>query len=99
MTRLLVCVVALVLTACTHAEGTGKQQPQQKPAVQQPPNEARALSTTGAQALAEFNDRVTKYAELHRRLEATLPKLPKETQERGRALIAAINKTFEKIDR
>ena len=79
MTRLLVCVVALVLTACTHAEGTGKQQPQQKPAVQQPPNEARALSTTGAQALAEFNDRVTKYAELHRRLEATLPKLPKET--------------------
>jgi predicted ATP-dependent endonuclease of OLD family len=29
----------------------------------------------------------------------TLAELPKETQERGRALIAAINKTFEKIDR
>ena len=78
MTRLLVVVVALLFVACTHAEGTGEQ-PQQTPAVQPPVTEARAMSTADAQALAEFNDRVTKYADLHRRLEATLPDLPKES--------------------
>jgi hypothetical protein len=77
MTRLLVGAVASLLMACAHAEGTGERT-EQKPAVQQPPNEARAMSTGDAQALAEFNDRVTKYAELHRRLESTLPNLPKE---------------------
>jgi hypothetical protein len=95
MTRLLVVVFASVLVGCTHAEGTGEL-PEHKPAVQQPANEARALSTGDAQALAEFNDRVTKYAELHRRLEDTLPKLPKESDP---ARIDAHQRELEKLIR
>jgi hypothetical protein len=78
MKRLLATVAASVLVACTHAEGTS-QPPDQKPVVQQPANDARSMSTTDAQALAEFNERVTKYAELHRRLESTLPNLSKDS--------------------
>lgn len=80
MTRLLGALGAsLVLaSACAHSDSTAQPR-EQKPVVQQPANEARSLSTGDAQALAEFNQRVTAYAQLHQRLEATLPKLAKET--------------------
>jgi hypothetical protein len=78
MTRLLIGFVIAAFVACAHADGAA-QPADQKPAVQQPQNEARPLSTVDAQALAEFNERVKQYADLHKRLEATLPKLPKET--------------------
>lgn len=76
MMRLLATFGASVLSAsaCAHAATTSEQKP-----VQQPVNEARSLTTADAEALAEFNERVTKYSELHRKLEATLPALPKET--------------------
>lgn len=48
-------------------------------AVQPPVNTARPLSGTDAQGLAEFNERVTAYADLHQKLEATLPALPSAT--------------------
>ena len=67
----------VVFSAWAHADsGTPVGQ---EPVIRQPPNEARTLSVLDAEALAEFNKRVTEYAEMHRRLEATLPKLPKET--------------------
>jgi hypothetical protein len=80
MTRVLTVLGASILSvsACAHADAAG-QVPEQKPVVQQPANEARALSGPDAQALAEFNERVTQYAQLHRRLEGTLPRLSKET--------------------
>ena len=78
MTRLLIGLVTASLVACAHSDGTA-QPAEQKPAVQQPQNEARPLSTLDAQALAQFDERVKAYADLHKRLEGTLPKLPKET--------------------
>lgn len=95
MTRLLIVSVTAVLVACVHADGTAPPA-EQKPAVQQPPNEARPLSTTGAQALADFNERVKQYASLHNRLEATLPKLPKETDPK---IIDAHQRGLEKLIR
>ena len=78
MARLLAVLGAGVLAifGCAHADGAAAEQ---KPVVQQPANEARTLSAAEAQALAGFNERVTEYARMHQRLEATLPKLPKET--------------------
>ena len=48
-------------------------------AVQPPANTARPMSGADAQGLAEFNERVTAYAALHEKLEATLPALPTAT--------------------
>lgn len=48
-------------------------------AVQPAANTARPLSENDAQGLAEFNERVTAYAALHDKLEATLPKQPAQT--------------------
>lgn len=62
------------VSGCAHAD----RQPDPT-AVQPPTNLARPLSEDEARGLAEFNQRVTEYAELHRKLEATLPPLPKET--------------------
>ena len=62
------------LSGCAHADNTPDPG-----AVQPPTNVARPLSSPDAQALAEFNARVTAYAELHKKLEATLPPLPQET--------------------
>ena len=78
--RLLAVLGVLIWSAaaCAHADSSSTP-PEQKPAVAAPVNEARPLSTADAEALAEFNQRVTAYAELHRKLEATLPNLPKET--------------------
>ena len=64
----------LSLSACAHAEKTPDPA-----AVQPAANVARPLSGVDAQALAEFNQRVTAYAELHKKLEATLPPMPQET--------------------
>lgn len=79
MVRLLAALGAVMLTVsgCAHAAGAAPEE--QKPVVQQPANEARALSGPDAEALAEFNERVTRYAQMHQRFEATLPPLPKET--------------------
>ena len=63
----------LSVAGCAHAD---KPDPT---AVQPAANEARPQSEAAAQGLAEFNQRVTAYAELHKRLEATLPRMPKET--------------------
>ena len=93
MTRLLIGFVAAMLVACAHADGTA-QPADQKPVVQQPPNEARPLSTADAQSLAQFNERVKQYADLHKRLEATLPKLPKETDPKQ---IDAHQRALEKL--
>jgi len=78
MTRLLAAVAACALIGCAHADGTTPTD-EQKPVVQQPANEARPLSGPDAAALADFSERVKQYSELHKRLEATLPRLPKET--------------------
>jgi len=80
MTRLIAVLAASLLAApaCAHTDRAGPPA-EQKPAVSQPVNEARALEPPDAQALAEFNERVGQYAKLHQRLEATLPALPKET--------------------
>jgi len=64
----------LSVSGCAHAA------PKPDPAAVQPaPNEARPLSETDAQVLAGFNQRVSAYAELHKKLEATLPPKPEET--------------------
>ncbi len=80
MTRLLAVLGVLLLSsaACAHAENQAPAA-EQKPVTPPPVNEARQLSTGDAQGLAEFNERVTQYAKLHAKLEATLPSLPKET--------------------
>jgi hypothetical protein len=61
-------------SACAHAD-----KGLDPTAVQPPANAARPLSPADAQGLAEFNERVTAYAALHQKLEATLPLLPTET--------------------
>ena len=78
MNRLLIGFVTAMLAACVHADGTA-QPAEQKPAVTPPQNEARPLSTADAQALAQFDERLKQYADLHKRLENTLPRLAKET--------------------
>lgn len=78
MTRLLVVAATWIFVACAHADSTSQPE-DQKPVVQPPPAEARPISAEDSKALAEFNQRVRQYAELHNRLESTLPKLPKET--------------------
>ncbi|MEX1128362.1 MAG: hypothetical protein WEB50_07350 [Vicinamibacterales bacterium] len=63
----------LTVAGCAHAD---KPDPA---AVQPATNIARPQSEVDSQGLAEFNQRVTAYAELHKKLEATLPGMPKET--------------------
>jgi hypothetical protein len=71
---------AVVMVAILSASGCARADKGPNPtAVQPATNAARPLSETDAQALAEFNQRVSDYAALHTKLEATLPSLPKET--------------------
>ena len=70
----LLAAVVVSVSACAHADKS-----LDPTAVQPPANTARPLSEADAQGLAEFNERVTAYAALHQKLEATLPALPKET--------------------
>lgn len=72
-------VVAAIAASVLWVSGCAHADKPDATAVQPPANEARPQSEADARALAEFNERVTEYAELHRKLEATLPALPKET--------------------
>jgi hypothetical protein len=79
MIRLVAAVGACICMACMQADGEGSAAQKalaQKPATQTPSGQP---ANRDAQALAEFNKRVSEYAELHKRVEATLPDLPKET--------------------
>jgi hypothetical protein len=80
MTRLLVIIGACAAIACTQADGAADSD-QAKPAAQSAAKQTPQgrSANADAQALAEFNQRVKQYAELHKRIEATLPYLPKET--------------------
>lgn len=74
------CMYAVVAASILSVSGCAHATPKPDPAAVQPAtNEARPLSGTDAQALAEFNQRVGAYAELHKKLEATLPPKPQET--------------------
>jgi hypothetical protein len=76
--RSLAILATAAFIACAHAESTG-QTIELAPAVQQPPTGGSAApGTASSQAPAGFTERVNKYVELHERLEAQLPKLPKE---------------------
>jgi hypothetical protein len=88
MARPLIAFAAALIIACAHAEGTD-QPSDQKVAVQQTQKPA-----AGAQAVAEFNERLKEYAELHNRLEDTLPKLPKEADPK---IIDAHQRALEKL--
>ena len=76
--RVPAAVGASIIVATLHSGG-GPLSAQQKPVVQPPQNQAQPQSTADARALAEFNTRVKAYVEMHKRQEATLPRLPKET--------------------
>ena len=80
MTRVMATAAALTFTAiaCLHA-GAATDRNQAKP---QPPTAApapAAASNSDAQTIAAFNQRLQAYADLHNKLEKTLPPLPKET--------------------
>ena len=70
----IVAASILSVSGCAHAD-----KGLDAGAVQPPVNEARPMPTSDAEALADFNARVTAYADLHKKLEATLPPLPTET--------------------
>lgn len=89
--KVLVIAVAATVIAGAHGEVSGSANGK-GPALQQPP--AASSATTDAQAIAEFNDRVKKYSELHKRLEGTLPRLPKEAEP---AAIDAHQRNLEKL--
>lgn len=72
--RALLTAAILSGSACAHAD-----KGLDPTAVQPPANAARPMSEADAQGLAEFNERVTAYAALHQKLEATLPPKPTET--------------------
>jgi hypothetical protein len=75
--KVLVAVLAASMasvSACAHTDKAPDPT-----AVQPAPNEARPQSEADARALAEFNQGVSAYEELHEKLEATLPALPTET--------------------
>jgi len=74
----LVAASSLTIVACS-----GPQKPAPAKATSESPAEAPPtkrvvgpLSEADAKALATMNDRVGEYIDLHRRIEATLPKLP-----------------------
>jgi hypothetical protein len=77
----LVAAAVLALSACA----SGDKQPPTPPATSASPSSAPAtervvgpLAPADAQALATMNDRLTQYVDLHRKIERSLPKLPKE---------------------
>jgi hypothetical protein len=76
MLRMLQAAAAAVtLLAITSADAF-----QQKPAPQKPaPQKTAPRVNPNAATLADFLERVKKYVELHKKLEATLPKLPERT--------------------
>jgi hypothetical protein len=95
MTRLLVTIGACALIACARADGEGVADQDKPPVVQHPTTDAGQVNSD-AQALAGFSERVAQYAEMHRRLEDTLPRLPTETTP---AIIDAHERALEKLIR
>ena len=78
MTRVLAAIAGVVLSAvaCTHATSVASDD-QSKPL---PPGTPPVTSQgSDAQTVAAFNQRLKQYADLHNKLEKTLPPLPKET--------------------
>jgi hypothetical protein len=80
MTRVIATAAALTFTAlaCTHAGGPTDTE-QVKP---QPPASAAAQPApagSDAKTIAGFNQRLKEYADLHNKIEKTLPPLPRET--------------------
>ena len=94
MIRLLATALTCALMACTAADG--QEAARQQPAAQQAPKPAAPQATTEAEALGEFNTRLQQYVEMHRRLEETLPRLPKETNP---TVIDAHERALEKLIR
>jgi hypothetical protein len=77
----LVAAILLALSACARSD----KQPPSPPATSESPSSAPAtervvgpLTPADAQALATMNDRLKQYVDLHRKIERSLPKLPKE---------------------
>jgi len=77
----LVAAAVLALSSCAG----GDKQPPTPPATSASPSSAPAtervvgpLTPADAQALATMNDRLKQYVDLHRKIERSLPKLPKE---------------------
>lgn len=77
----LVAAAVLALSACAN----GDKQPPTPPATSASPSAAPAtervvgpLTPADAQALATMNDRLKQYVDVHRKIERSLPKLPKE---------------------
>jgi hypothetical protein len=71
-------VLAPVLAACREDDTPPPPPPTTEKPADAPPTErvVGPLSEADAAALATMNDRLAKYVELHRKLEATLPPLP-----------------------
>lgn len=76
-----IAAALLALGACTSSD----RQPPPPPPTSASPTSAPStervvgpLSAADAQALTTMNDRLKQYVELHRRIERSLPKLPKE---------------------
>lgn len=89
-----VLVIAVAATAIAGADGEIAAWANKKgPAVHQQ-RPAASPTTTDAQALAEFNERVKQYSELHKRVEKTLPRLPKEADP---AAVHAHERSLEKL--
>ena len=77
-----ICIaLAMVMgTACSRSEQPTAPPPTAESPADAPPTErvVGPLSEADAQALATMNDRIRDYIALHRKLEATLPKVPDE---------------------
>jgi hypothetical protein len=77
----LVAAAVLALSACAR----GDKQPPTPPATSASPSSAPAtervvgpLTPADAEALATMNDRLKQYVKLHRKIERSLPKLPRQ---------------------
>jgi hypothetical protein len=73
-----------VLPAATAATlllmaSVGATQPQISPAPASPPQKTAPRVNADAATISDFKKRVDGYVELHKKLEATLPKLPAQT--------------------
>ena len=96
----LVSGIALALTAlgCDKDDVPPPPPPTTKTPAEAPPTErvVGPLSEADAAALATMNDRLARYVELHRKLEATLPPLPENATAKQ---IDANQRTLERLIR
>lgn len=98
-----VVAVALTTAACVKPDGNGAavrppaDQTSDKPSDQSKPPQAELKTVAEQEGFGDFVQRVNAYVDLHKRLEATLPKLPQEASPEAidkyqRALAALIRK-------